>query len=108
MSLYKFIESSINNNPDLAEINYTNAINYDRYYNFYRIKEKRYDIEAFLNPLFYDKLIRCSGTIKEYEQLKFKVRNIAQISQKLFDLSLLNDKMEKEKIGNLLKQQNKN
>lgn len=97
MSLYKFIESSIEENSDLAEINYSNPINYDHYYYYHRLNEKRFDIESFLNPLFFNNIVKCSRTIKEYDELKIKVRNIAQVSQKLFNLSFLHDKLEKER-----------
>lgn len=103
MSLFTFFESIIEKNPDLAIINYVTPINYDQYYYLYRLQEKRFDIEAFLNPLFFDNLVKCSATTKEFEDLKLKLRSIAQVSQKLFNLSLLNDKIEKEKHSELIK-----
>jgi hypothetical protein len=38
----------------------------------------------------------------EFNTLKFKLRKIAQVSQKLFNLSMLNDKLEKEKYSELV------
>jgi len=40
--------------------------------------------------------------MEEYNALKFKLRKIAQVSQKLFTLSMLNDKLEKEKYSDLV------
>jgi hypothetical protein len=49
--------------------------------------------------MFNEDIIRCSKTIQEYEELTYKVRKISQIAQKLFSLSIINDKLEREKFA---------
>ena len=54
-------------------------------------------------PMFNDCMVKSSITIAEYQELNNKMRNIAQVAQKLFTLSLLNDKLEKEKSADIIK-----
>jgi GTPase Era involved in 16S rRNA processing len=49
-------------------------------------------------------IVKCSTTIKEYDQLNEKMRKISQVAQKMFTLSLLTDKLEKEKYSDLVKE----
>jgi hypothetical protein len=103
MSLYRFTESFMETNPDLGKINIDN-IYFDDLYNYYRNNEKRFPIQIYLDSLFYDILTRNSESIEEFRELKFKTTKIAQAAQKLYILSLLNDKLEKEKYETLLKE----
>ena len=54
--------------------------------------------------MFNDHIVKCSQTIKEYDELTEKMRKISQVAQKMFTLSLLTDKLEKEKYGDLVKE----
>ena len=93
-----FFQSFIDENPDLLKINnFTNPINYETFYVMNRLKQKRFEVEAFLAPMFTENITRCTQTIKEYEELTIKMRKISQVAQKIFLISLLTDKLEKEK-----------
>jgi hypothetical protein len=55
--------------------------------------------------MFNDNIVKCAQTIKEYEELTGKMRRICQVGQKLFTLSLLTDKLEKEKYREIINEQ---
>lgn len=104
MSLYNFFESFINTNPDLTKINYETPIQYDELYWYYLSKEKRFPIQTFLDGLFYDYLTKHAQSLEEYQTLQHKTLKISQVSQKLLNLQILNDKLEKESSEYLIEQ----
>lgn len=59
-------------------------------------------MQIVLEQLLNDTLCRCSSNLKEYNDLKYKTLLVCQASQKIFNLSLLMDKLEKEKHSQLI------
>jgi len=59
-------------------------------------------MQIILEQLLNDTLCRCSSNLKEHRDLKYKTLLVCQASQKIFNLSLLMDKLEKEKHSNLI------
>lgn len=105
MSLFNFFHSYLQENPDLLKINnFTRPLYYEQFYLENRKTQKRFEIEAFLSPMFNEHIVKCSTTIKEYEELNEKMRRISQVAQKMFTISLLSDKLEKEKYSDLMKE----
>ena len=47
--------------------------------------------------------MKCAATSEEFKTLKFKLKKIAQVSQKLFTITMVNDKLEKEKYSESIK-----
>lgn len=106
MSLYRFFESYLEETPELLTLTQEKVPTYDNLYNHFRNKvnyvfkqkQKRFPIEPFIDMLFYDYITKCSTNLQEYELLKMKTKKIAQISQKLFNIAILNDKLSKENV----------
>lgn len=62
------------------------------------IKQKRFAIQGFLDILLYDCICRCSANLEEHLDLQEKAKEISQVSQKIYTLSLLTDKLQREKL----------
>lgn len=89
MSLYRFVESTLKENPEMLLLSEPkHNLNYSNLYEFYRGKERKKPIQAYLDILMYDSLCRCSSNVIEYELLKQKTRKIASLLQAKFDLTL--------------------
>lgn len=89
MSLFTFAENNIKECPELLMLSDTTQnLNYSNLYNFYKTKERRYPMQAFMDILMYDTICRCSTNVIEYELLKQKTRKISSLLQAKFDLSL--------------------
>ena len=87
MSLYKFTDKNIKECPNMLITNNGN-VNFKNILIYYRLKQKRYPIESFINILFYDSIVKCSQNIIEIDILQNRLKKISQISQTIFDLNL--------------------
>lgn len=106
MSLFNFIEESIQENKDLLLINYENPLTYGELLEIYYLKEKRYNMEMFLEHLFIPLKQQCSYTIEENNKITEKIKKICQISQRKLNLTLYSDILEKVKYADRITQNN--
>lgn len=69
-----------NSNENKQTISYLNL------YSYFRLQQRRYPIQGFLDLLMYDTICKCSVNRIEYDYLQSKVKKISQLAQALFDL----------------------
>ena len=86
MSLLSFTKNLIKENPYIL-LSSNEEASYRRLFTYYRLQEKRFPIESFINVLFYDSLCKCSQNVIEYDILSNRLKRISQLSQSIFDLS---------------------
>ena len=68
-------------------------VNYSNLYDFFRLREKRFPIQSYIDILMYDSICRCSTNVIEYELLKQKSRTISGLLQAQFDLKTASIKL---------------
>ncbi len=87
MSLFNFTVKNTKESPNML-ITSNDNVNFKSIFIYYRLKQKRYPIESFMNIMFYDSIVKCSQNIFEIDILQNRLKRISQISQTIFDLNL--------------------
>jgi hypothetical protein len=84
MSLYRFFESYIEENPELITMKALKSVSSNDLRDYFTNKQKRLPIETFFDILFHTPLMMSSRNLFEYEILRIKTRRIATIADKLY------------------------
>lgn len=92
-NLLAFVQQNVNECPELL-FNFTSTnpnerkadINYLNLYTYFRMQQRRYPIQGFLDLLMYDTICKCSVNKIEYDILQDQSKRISQLAQALFDL----------------------
>ena len=77
MSLYKFLESYIQDTPELLLFNSEKPIKFDSLFSHMKEKQCPCDIKKFLDIFLYDQVNRYSTNLREYEILRLKTLRLA-------------------------------
>ncbi len=85
MSLYKFFESYVEETPELMLFNREKPLCFCHLKEYLKEKQKRSQIQCYVDVLMNDSLNNHSKNLQEYEILRLKSMRFARATQQLYE-----------------------